>query len=172
MKNRLVPGLAAVAVAVAAFAACTESTEPVSKIVTFTATMNSASEVPPVGVASSGVGTFTATLDTSTNVFTYDITFSGLTSPVNNGHIHGPSDPGVASGALLNFNTLPGATFSFGQTSGTGHGTITLTAATVITATVNGDSLKKLLFAGKTYANIHTTSNNPGEIRGQITKQP
>ena len=61
--------------------------------------------------------------------------------------------------------------FSFGQTSGTAHGIALLTAATQITATINGDSLKKLFFAGLTYANIHTTQFGGGEIRGQITKQ-
>jgi len=142
---------------------------PVSKIVNFKATMNGANEVPPN--TTTGSGTFTATLDTSTNVFTYDLTFTGLTAPVNNGHIHGPAAVGANSGTTINFNTLAGATFSFGQTSGTGHGTAVLTAGTQITATVNGDSLKKLLFAGLTYANIHTTQNSGGEIRGQILKQ-
>jgi hypothetical protein len=153
---------------VAAVGACTE---PDDDTITFTATMNSAAEVPAVGVASTGTGTFTGVLDEETNMFTYDLTFSGLTSNVNNGHIHGPADAGVAASPLINFNTLTGATFSFGQTSGTGHGQVLLTSATAITGTVNGDSLKKLLLAGKTYANIHTTSNPQGEIRGQITRK-
>lgn len=46
-----------------------------------------------------------------------------------------------------------------------------LTSTTLITATINGDSVKKLLFNGASYANIHTTSNGAGEIRGQIIKQ-
>jgi uncharacterized protein YjdB len=45
-----------------------------SKIVTFRATLGSANEVPPN--ASTGTGTFTATLDTTTNSFTYDVTFT------------------------------------------------------------------------------------------------
>ena len=172
MKNPLLAPLCALALV--AGIACKDDpdpVEPVSKIVTFKATMSSAAEIPTPPVASTGSGTFTATLDTSTNVFTYDLTFTGLTSNVNNGHIHGPAAVGVASGTTINFNTLTGATFSFGQTSGTGHGTVVLSSATQITATINGDSLKKLLFAGLTYANIHTTSNPQGEIRGQITKQ-
>jgi hypothetical protein len=36
---------------------------------------------------------------------------------------------------------------------------------------VNGDSLKKLLLAGKTYVNIHTTTNQGGEIRAQLIPQ-
>ena len=172
MQKRLYM-LAAVAVTVFVAGACAddfvEPPAPISKIVTFKATMNGASENP--ANTSPGTGSFTATLDTSTNVFVYDFTFSGLTSNVNNGHIHGPAAPGVNSGTTINFNTLAGAQFSFGATNGTGHGTVVLSPTTQITATVNGDSLKKLLFAGLTYANIHTVNNPSGEIRGQITKQ-
>ena len=169
MKNRVLLSLCALAMV--AFVACEDSTEPTvnNKTVTFTATLTPASEVPaPTGATANATGTFTGVLDTSTNLFTYDVVFSGLTSNVNNGHIHGPADPGVTGTAQLNFNTLPGGQFSFGQTSGTAHGTVVLNATTAITPTVSGDSLKKLLFANKTYANIHTTTNSPGEIRGEI----
>ncbi|MEO7997841.1 MAG: CHRD domain-containing protein [Gemmatimonadaceae bacterium] len=173
MFNRLI-FVAAITTVVCFAAACGDDDPivvptPVSKIVTFKATMNGAGEVPVN--ATTGTGTFTATLDTSTNVFTYDLTFTGLTSNVNNGHIHGPAAVGVNSGTTINFNTLAGATFGFGAQAGTGHGTIVLNAGTQVTTTINGDSLKKLLFAGLTYANIHTVNNAGGEIRGQITKQ-
>lgn len=159
---------------VAIVAACGSSdtaTQPVSKIVTFKATMNAAAEVQANPVVSNGTGTFTATLDTSTNVFTYDVTYSGLTSNVTLGHIHGPATTAVSSGTTINFATLAGATFVTGATSGTAHGQTTLNAANQITAAINGDSLKKLLFAGLTYANIHTANFGAGEIRGQILKQ-
>lgn len=173
MKNRMLHCVSALAMI--AVVACEDSdvTTPVNNTVTFTASMTTAAEVPaPTGAISNATGTFTAVVDTTTNVMTYDVTFSGLSSPVNNGHIHGPADAGVAAGALLNFNTWPQATFSFGQQAGTAHGTVLLTSATTVTSTVNGDSLKKLLFAGMAYANIHTTTNTAGEIRGQITKVP
>ena len=148
----------------------TNPTKPTTNnLVNFRADMRGSNEVPVN--TSPGSGLFTATLDTVTNVFTYDIIFSGLTTPVNNGHIHGPAAVGVNSGTTVNFNTLAAATFSFGQLSGAAHGQVTLTSGTQITATVNGDSLKKLLYAGLTYANIHTTQNGGGEIRGQITRQ-
>ena len=172
MNNRLLAGLCALLVVGVAGCDDDDPTTPVNKTVVFEATLTPGAEVPaPTGNTANANGTFVGVLDTSTNVFTYDVTFSGLTSGVNNGHIHGPADPGVTAGALLNFNTLPGAQFSFGQTSGTAHGTVLLTAATTITATVNGDSLKKLLFANKAYANIHTTTNSPGEIRGEIRRK-
>ncbi len=167
MQNRGIT--LAIAAVVATIVACSSTTDPVSKIVTFKTTMNGAGEVP--ANATTGAGTFIATLDTSTNVFTYDVAFSGLTSSASAGHIHGPAAATASSGTTINFVSLAGATFSVGATSGTGHGVATLSAANQITATINGDSLKKLLFAGLTYVNIHTSTNPGGEIRGQITKQ-
>ncbi|MCX5768477.1 MAG: CHRD domain-containing protein [Gemmatimonadetes bacterium] len=171
MQIRALTIIAAVAVIIAVACKKDDATAPapVSKLVTFKATLNGASEVP--ANATTGTGTFTATLDTSNYAFTYDLTFTGLTSNVNNGHIHGPATTTASSGTTINFNTLSGASFSFGATSGTGHGSTVLNAGTQITATMSGDSLRKLLFAGLAYANIHTTQNPGGEIRGQILKQ-
>jgi hypothetical protein len=95
---------------------------------------------------------------------------------VSNGHIHGPFTPGGApttANVILNFNTLPGGTFVGIGTANAGSvsGTTTLVAATQFTGGVNGDSLKKLLLAGKTYVNIHTTTNQGGEIRAQLIAQ-
>jgi hypothetical protein len=171
MKNRAIT-LVVMAAAIAVVACESDVaiiTPTVDKTVTFKATMNAANEVPTN--TSTGTGTFTGILDTSTNVFTYNFSFQGLTSGVNNGHIHGPADPGVNAGTTVNFNTLAGSTFSFGATSGTGTGSLTLVASTVVTSSINGDSLRKLLFAGKTYVNIHTINNTGGEIRGQLLKQ-
>lgn len=169
MKNGAITIVLAAATVALAACGSDSTTTPVSKIVTFKATLTAASETPPTN--STGTGLFTATLDTSTNVFTYDVTFSGLTTNVTLGHIHGPALPTATASPILNFASLPGATFTTGATSGTAHGTAVLTSATQINNSVNGDSLKKLLFAGLTYANIHTTANGGGEIRGQITKQ-
>ena len=164
--------LAAVVIGVVACGSDSGSTTPpVSKIVHFTGNLTPAGEPGTLNGNPSGSVQFTATLDTSTNVFTYDVTFTGLSSNVTLGHIHGPAVAGVNAGTTINYSTLPGATFTVGATSGTAHGVVTLTAATTITGAINGDSLKKLLFAGLTYSNIHTTTNGGGEIRGQITKQ-
>lgn len=181
MQNRA--ALLAAAFGIAAAAACgssstttvTNNPPPPSKTVSFTASLLPGNEPSTTGNPT-GSGTFTATLDTSTNVFTYNVQFSGLTSNVTLGHIHGPFTPGgtaTQAGVILNFDpaVTPGATFVGLKTatSGSATGTVTLTAATSFTATVNGDSLKKLLLAGLTYANIHTVTNGGGEIRGQIT---
>ena len=152
------------------------TTPPKSTVVHFQVTLSPSGEPPGLLGNPTGTGSFTATLDPATNVFTYSGTFSGLTSNVNNGHIHGPFTPGgtaTTAGVILNFNTLPGGTFlGFGAAnSGSVSGTVTLNAATSISTTVNGDSLKKLLLAGKTYVNIHTATNPGGEIRAQLIPQ-
>ena len=100
------------------------------------------------------------------------VTFTGLTTNVTLGHIHGPAVGWLRTPEQRSTSRRsPGATFSVGATAGTAHGVTTLNTATAITATMTGDSLKKLLFAGLTYANIHTTQNGGGEIRGQIARQ-
>jgi hypothetical protein len=176
--------IAAVAVAAAACGSDNSATTPTpgSKIVNFTATLTPAGEVGAnLAGNPTGSGTFTATLDTSTNVFTYTVVFTGLTSNVSLGHIHGPFPSGTtnSAAAILNFDptangSASNAVFTGLKTgnSGSATGTITLNAATSITPAVNGDSLRKLLLAGLTYANIHTTLNGGGEIRGQISIKP
>lgn len=175
MRQRLIT-LAVAATAATAIACNSDSAEftnpttpTKNNLVNFRADMRGANENP--AIATSGTGLFTATLDTVTNVFVYDVIFSGLTSGVSNGHIHGPAATTANAGTTINFNTLAGATFSLGLQNGSAHGQVTLSATTQITAAVSGDSLKKLLFAGLTYANIHTTQNGGGEIRGQILRQ-
>jgi hypothetical protein len=169
----------AVALAGVTLAACGDDDDstapPVSKIVNFRATLRGADEVP--ANTTTGTGTFTATLDTSTNVFIYEITWSGLSGTgVTAGHIHGPALAGVNAGTTINFASCTCATTPLvtAQTAGTAKGTVTLSAATQIVAGtpgINGDSLRKLLLGGLTYANLHTTANGGGEIRGQILKQ-
>jgi len=166
--------LAAATVAVAACGSDSTNPAPVSKIVHFTASLSPANE-PSVTGNPTGTGTFTATLDTSTNVFIYNLVFSGLTANASLGHIHGPFPSGTATqaGVILNFDpaVTPGVTFTGLKTatSGSATGTLTLNSSVQFTGTINGDSLRKLLLAGLTYANIHTATNPGGEIRGQIT---
>jgi ABC-type phosphate/phosphonate transport system substrate-binding protein len=177
MQNRLIT--LSVAAAAILLAACggddSTTTPPVSKIVNFSADLKPSNEPGTLnGNTSGATGKFTATLDTSTNVFTWNVQFSGMSSNVTAGHIHGPFPSGSATsaGVILNFASVAGATLTTGATTGTATGTATLNSSLALSQTVNGDSLKKLLLAGQVYANIHTTNNGAGEIRGQIAIAP
>jgi len=176
--------LASAVIVATACGSSTDAPPPASKILNFTATMNPAGEL---GVTlngnPTGSGTFTATLDTSTNVFTWSATFTGLTSNITNGHIHGPflstATTGQA-GVILNFNPTAVVTGETGLTftglnaanAGSATGTAVLNATAGFTTLINGDSLRHLILNGNAYVNIHTVTNPGGEIRGFITRKP
>ena len=152
--------------AVAALTACESSTE--SKP-TYSASMTGAKERPNP-VTSNGTGTFTATLDG--NTLTYELSFTGLSTNSTGAHIHGPATTEQFTNVLVDFNaTAAGRSIILGAASGTGSGTINIAPTAGITATVSGDSLRKLLDLGLLYVNVHSTQFGAGEIRGQITRQ-
>ena len=119
-----------------------------AETVTFHATMDSKTEVPPK--TTDGKGTAEATLDTNTKVLTYTVTFSGLSGPATMGHLHGPAAPGANAGVMVPFAQ---------PVTSPVHGTATLT-----------DAQMSALMAGNVYANIHTAANPGGELRGQMEK--
>ena len=169
---------AAAAIALAACGSDNNTSPPVSKIITVTTSMTPAGEPATTGNPT-GNGTFTATLDTSTGVFTWSGTFTGLTGNATLGHIHGPFPNGAATsaGVLINFDpaSTPGATFVGlkSASSGTFTGTINLAStAPQFVASISNDSLKKLILNNALYVNIHTAQNPAGEIRGQFTRKP
>jgi hypothetical protein len=113
------------------------------------ADITAASEVPPK--ATPGHGTLTGTVDTDTDVFTYHITFEGLTGPAAAAHFHGPAMAGENAKPQLPIKVSPIVSPIDGK------------------ATLTADQVKDLV-AGKWYFNIHTAANPGGEIRGQIEK--
>src|SRR6185503_1823336 len=137
--------------AIAAIVACEDSNEPT---IAYSASLSGANERPNP-VTSNGTGTFSATIDAN-NVLNYTVTFSGLTSNSNNGHIHGPiaATGNAAAGVLVNFNDPNnGRTITLGATSGTATGSVDLKVN--LNANISGDSLRKLFDNGKLYVNIH-----------------
>jgi uncharacterized protein YjdB len=151
----------------------------VSQILRFSAALSPANEPPGLLGNPTGSGTYTAQLDTITNAFTWTGSFSGLTSNISNGHIHGPFVVGgttTTAGVLVNFSpqVTVGATFTGlgSANAGAVTGTQVLNTAFQATGTVNGDSVRKLVIAGNTYVNIHTSTNPGGEVRGQLLRVP
>jgi hypothetical protein len=113
----------------------------------FTGLAQGLQEVPPV--ATPGTGVPTVLLDRITNMVYVTAGFSGLTSNINNTHIHGGAAGTVGP-------VVVPLTYS-GTTAGTVTGT----------ATVRGTFADSMI-NGLTYFNIHTVTNGGGEIRAQL----
>jgi CHRD domain len=149
-----------------------KTTQP-NTTVTYKATLSGANERPNPNTTT-GTGTWTGTLDTQTNVLTYTMSYTGLSTNSTASHIHAQGDATTTANVVLNFQNFAGATtvFTPGTTSGSAAGTVNLSGGTVTGLSITGDSLKKAMDAGMAYVNVHTTANPGGEIRGQIVKQP
>ena len=118
---------------------------------TFGAVLTPSQETPPT--TSNGFGNATVTLDSTHTSITVNLTISGLTTPVNNAHIHkGPF--GVAGGVVIGLS--PATNFANGK----------MNATFAIDKTLGDDIAAN---PGNYYVNVHTTQNPGGEIRGQLT---
>jgi hypothetical protein len=115
--------------------------------VSYTAHLSGRSEVPKTD--SKGKGKLEATFDTQSKIFTYTLTFDGLSGPAAAAHIHGPANRVQTAGVVA----------PLGDKNPTSpvSGTVTLT-----------DDQVKMLRSNKLYVNVHTAANPGGEIRGQI----
>jgi hypothetical protein len=120
----------------------------VAETVTYKATMNSQSEVPPN--ESKGAGTAELTYDTTTKMLTWTVTFSDLSGPATAAHFHGPAEAGKNAGVAVLIGNNP---------TSPAKGTATLT-----------DAQAADLAGGRWYVNVHTAANRGGEIRGQVGK--
>ena len=139
MRARLI-GLTAAALLFAAGAASAATLH-------FTTSLKGAEEVPPHVVP--GTGKVSAELDTATKVFTYKVTYAGLTGPATMAHFHGPAGPGVNAPPVV---PVPASALANPMTG---------------KATLDDGQIADLK-AGKWYFNIHTAANPGGEIRGQL----
>ena len=121
-----------------------------AQIIDLSASLDNAQEIPTPTVTSPGSGSATMTYDDATNLLSWDISFSGLSSATAAAHFHGPAAAGMTAPVEVDIATTAG--FTSPQI-----GSATLTAAQ-----------EADLLAGLWYINIHTANNAPGEIRGQV----
>lgn len=148
----------------------------------FTATIDSAQEVPSNASTATGFATFI--LNDAMTALTYSSTISGLdftglqtANPLDNlvaAHIHAPAPPGVNTGVVFGFF---GAPFNDNNP----NDVVVTPFATGVGGTISGKwdgpegnsttlaaQLPNIL-AGNSYINFHTQGFPGGEIRGQIT---
>ena len=112
----------------------------------YTVLLNGASEIPVVATPATALGT----ISIESNLFTYHISFDGLSSPAIAAHVHGPADATNSAGVMF---PLTGAS----GTNGTLYGSHTLLPGEM-----------QAITNGLAYVNIHTAPHPNGEIRGQI----
>ena len=131
------------------------STPPVSGVA-YQATLDGTQEVPAVTTTAQGTAQIVHDPDNDT----IDITITATGIPlgdITGFHIH-VGAPGVNGGVIVNLSGL-GLTFS-----DIGGGTLQTSGQGLAFP----DGNESDLIAGNCYVNVHTTTNPPGEIRGQI----
>jgi hypothetical protein len=128
-------------------------------------------------ILSAGTGHLRLDVDRATQTVTFQLTFSGLSSPVTQSNIHFGKVHTAGSVMVFfcsNLPTAPAGVQPCPAAGGTVSGTIT--AANVLAVAGQnvpaGDfaALTAALDSDTAYANIHTMNFPAGEIRGQIRR--
>jgi CHRD domain len=151
---------------------CANSVAPTTfnrpTVLTFTAPLSPASEVPPVtGAESTGSGTatitFNVTRDAGGSIISGTVTFAvNLTgfpagTTLTGAHIH-PGALGINGGIVVNSGLANGEVVLNGPTSFTKTG-----------VTIAADLAQTILNSpGAYYFNVHSTNNTGGVARGQL----
>ena len=112
-----------------------------------TAELSGGAEVPAND--SPGTGTLEATYDTETMLFTWTVTYEGLTGDATAAHFHGPAAADATAGPVVPIE---------GDLASPIEGSATLT-----------EEQATQLQDGLWYFNVHTAQYPDGEIRGQVT---
>lgn len=129
-------------------------------------------------ILSEGQGTIKLKIDKTLKTITYELTYSGLTSPVLQSHIHFGREH-VPGGIFLflctNLGNGPAGTPACPAAGGTVTGT--LTASDVLAVPGQNitagdfDAATDALFANAAYGNIHTNNFRAGEIRAELRRE-
>ena len=146
--------------------------------------MDSYQEVP--AVSSVGSATFTADLNSAGTAISWELSYRDLEGAVQQSHIHFGQrsvNGGISVFLCTNLGNGPVGTQPCPAPPATISGTITdadvspnipATAAARSQGINTGefDELVRAIAAGKTYANLHTTTWPGGEIRAQLHENP
>lgn len=153
----------------AMMAAASLATAAQAQIVTLTAVLNGAQEVP--AVSTPATGTATLAIDLATNNWTLNIQFGTLTAPLSIAHIH-RAPAGTNGPVIVGLDGLPLSggrpvwnLLAPGITSFNSGGAVAAPFAFPAAELSN-------LLAGNTYINVHSQAFPGGEIRGQLVPTP
>jgi hypothetical protein len=140
---------------------------------THRAALNSFAEVPTLSTP--GAGTFAATVNTTADRIRYTLSYAGVTTPVQQAHIHlgrTATAGGVSAFLCSNLAGAPAGTPACPARRGSVSGVIGRADVVGPSAQALGaghfNELVRAVRAGATYVNVHTERFPGGEIRGQI----
>ena len=107
-------------------------------------------------------------IDTTANAIDWEITYSGLTGPINapGGHFHGPAVLGSNGGLQVDI---------VGDFAGTGSGApLGQPQSGILVGSYDSMTDQQIsdILGGLWYINIHTDLNPAGELRGQVVPAP
>lgn len=137
-----------------------------AQIITFTAQLHGGNEVP--GVVTGSAGTSTVTWNTVTKTGTYRVDVYNMPVATTQGHIHVGAQ-GVGGPVVVNF-VIPGVgaiSNDFGFSGSFGCTDVVPRAPQGINSC---EDFEQALMLNNTYANVHSTANPGGEIRGQLIR--
>ena len=148
------------------FVLLVSATQAQAQTITFTANLHGGNEVP--GVVTGSVGTATVTWNTTTKAGTYRVDVYNMPVGTTASHIHAGA-AGVGGPVIINFTVPAGGISNDFALSGTfGCSDVTVRAAQGINSC---EDFEQALLLNNTYANVHSTANPGGEIRGQLIRQ-
>jgi len=138
-----------------------------AQTITFTAQLHGGNEVPVVVTGSAG--TATVTWNTVTKTGTYDVKVYNMPVATTASHIHAGA-VGAGGPVVVNF-VVPGV----GAISNDYGFSGTFGCSDVVPRAPQGinscEDFEQALLLNNTYANVHSTANPGGEIRGQLIRQ-
>ena len=140
--------------------ACAADSTSAPVVVSYSAVLTGAREVPAVVTSASGTAGFVLTGTT----VTYIIATTGFSNPLTVGHVH-LGAAGQTGPVIVPFNITA-------QSGTVATGAIDVGAPiTFGNITISGDSLRRLFENGTAYVNLHTAGFPGGEIRGQVVRK-
>ena len=143
----------------------TAATQAQAQTFTWTANLSGGNEVP--GVVTGSAGTATVTWNTATKTGTYRVDVYNLPVGATASHIHAGAN-GVAGPVVVNFTVTAGISNDFGFSGTFGCSDVVPRAAQGINSC---EDFEQMMMLDNGYANVHSTANPGGEIRGQLIRQ-